>query len=62
MKVKALSEWLWEQEIELEGPDGTPLEDVQDFISWEIFDRHTTDLIEFTVQTVEDEHGGEWEC
>jgi len=61
MKVKAICEWIWEQEIELEVPDGTPLEDVQDSISWEIFDRNKTDLIEFTVQTVEDEEGNMWE-
>jgi len=61
MKVKAICEWIWEQEIELKVPDGTPLEDVQDSISWEIFDRNKTDLIEFTVQTVEDEEGNMWE-
>lgn len=61
MKVKAICEWIWEQAIELEVPDGTPLEDVQDSISWEIFDRHKTDLIEFTVQTVEDKEGNMWE-
>ena len=61
MKVKAMCEWIWEQEVELTVPDETPLEDVEDSISWEIFDRHTTDLIEFTVQTVEDEEGNMWE-
>lgn len=61
MKVKAICEWIWEEEIELIVPDETPLEDVQDSISWEIFDRNKTDLIEFTVQTVEDEEGNMWE-
>ena len=61
MKVKAVCEWIWEQEVELTVPDETPLEDVQDSISWEIFDRYKTDLIEFFVHTVEGEDGNMWE-